>query len=287
MKTPWRVKRDGDIIAVDIDATTNPRWEQWVMFRSDAHEDSLGCDREKVLRHLDDAKARRAMIVDGGDIFDAMQGTHDKRRGQGGTEIAPEYDRADYFDALVAERAVALQPYRHLFVMLARGNHETSVLRHAQTDLMARLVERLRAKGSQVQLGGYRNYLRVTIRRGKTAHQRLIYHHHGSGGGAPVTKGMIQVNRRSTYLRDADIVVTGHDHNTFLTPHVRECVDGSRKSRHTQWHLSIPSYKDDLAKSDMGWAIEREFAPQWTGCVWLRWHFDTNGQLKQDVMYAE
>jgi hypothetical protein len=285
-RPPWTVKRSGDLITVDVPAD-GKGWEQWLMFRSDAHEDSLGADREKIARHLEDAKTRNAMIFDGGDIFDAMQGFHDKRSEYGSDGLRDELNGPDYYDRCVDDLHKRLKPYAHLFVEIDEGNHEASVRRHSNTDLIARLVARMRSDGSQVIKGGYREYTQLRFKRAGKVHTKTIYRHHGSGGGAPVTRGMIKTSRRAAYIRDADLVTSGHDHNSYLTPHQRETVDGNKLGRHTQWHISVPSYKDDLLYHANDYVMHREFAPQWTGCIWLRWHFDNNDQLRMDLIYAE
>ena len=47
---------------------------------------------------------------------------------------------------------------------------------------------------------------------GRAIHGRrfVIYYHHGSGGAAPVTKGMIDFSRKS--WADADVLWLGHKH---------------------------------------------------------------------------
>ena len=52
----------------------------------------------------------------------------------------------------------------------------------------------------------------------------VLYYHHGSGGQAPVTKGMIDFHRKGNWV-DSDIVWLGHKHNkiTDTTPLRMRC----------------------------------------------------------------
>jgi hypothetical protein len=100
-----------------------------------------------------------------------------------------------------------------------------------------------------------------------------LWRTHGYGGAAPVTKGTIQTNRRAVYVPDAEIIVSGHTHQEWYFPIQRMRV--SRKGRvyqDTQWHVSLPSYKDSFKDgySYGEWAIEKGFPPAPIGAAWLR-----------------
>lgn len=240
------------------------------LFRSDVHRDHPCSDRDMELLHLCRARANRSVIADNGDLFDAMQGPHDSRAAKG--EGDPDDNKPDYYDRIVTRADEAYAEYIENWAICAAGNHETSVLRHSATDLTARLVAAFRRRGAPTVQAGYRSYLRVTFTEGKHEWRTLIYMHHGSGGAAPVTEGVIQTKRRAVYLTDPDIVVTGHTHAGWTVPVIRERVSIDGRSRHLQWHLQVPGYKDVLASRDMGYEIEKEFAPRPVGAIFVRFH---------------
>src|SRR5918997_1906498 len=93
-----RLSKNVHLVRVDLS-----QGDQWVLLRSDAHHDSMECDRELEKKHLDLALERNALIHDGGDLFDAMQGKGDKRSSL--STLREEHKRTDYFNALVEEAA--------------------------------------------------------------------------------------------------------------------------------------------------------------------------------------
>jgi len=231
---------------------------------SDVHFDSPECDRRLLAKHMDQAREKGAMVVILGDWFDSMRSTGDRRMTHG---ARPEHDRLDYLDALVDDSVSFLDPYRDCISVITQGNHESAMKRHHNTDLTRRLADRL-----GVAHGPYRGWLLVSIAKGKNgehSYTRKIYYDHGSGGTAPVTRGVIKTNRRAVMVPDADIVISGHIHErwTVEIPRIRLTARNLRPSQDRQLHISSGTYKrEDLTE---GWAAEKGFGPAALGGVWI------------------
>lgn len=220
---------------------------------------------ERVLqkKHLDEAKERGAFVIDLGDFFCAMQGKYDKRHMK--ADLRPEHQRSDYLDALVETAGEWFSPYANLFLLMGEGNHETSIFKRHETNLTARVVERLNAlNGTNIMHGGYSGWVRFLFEvYGAERTARKLAWHHGYGGDAPVTKGVIQTNRMAVYLPDADIIVTSHTHNEWLFPIARLRInDLGAISHDEQLHIKIPGYKEEYQDGFGGWHIERGAPPQ-------------------------
>ena len=264
-----------------------PGWEQWILLSSDRHLDSKDSDHRKQKRHLDLAKQRDALIVDIGDLFDAMQGRNDKRSAKA---IRPALVGPDYFDRLVDYAADFMGPYAKNLLLLGTGNHETAVLKHNEINLTWQLARRLNAEhGGDIHMGRYAGYVRMTFRLASEqrgyAKPMMLYYHHGSGGSAPVTLGVIKTARRAVYLPDADVVLTGHTHRDWLVPRYRERVTAQgRVYIDKQMHVSLPSYKSPAR--DAGWAAEKGFAPVGTGAIWMHLTY-ANKAVRADYLWAE
>lgn len=245
-------------------------WEQWILLRSDAHHDSVHCDRETELEHLKKAKERNAIIFDNGDLFDAMQGKFDPRRNM--DDVRPEDAGIDYYDRIVQHAYEAYKPYADQFAVIGKGNHETSVLKNTNHCITTSLVDKLRASGSKVVIGDYGGWIRLLFTVHKTKRESIIiYRHHGAGGEAPVTRGVIQTNRQSVYLPDADVVWNGHNHNSYVLPISRMRIsDAGKPYRDVLWHVRTPGYKDDFRFGTDGWEVERGGVPKPIGACWLR-----------------
>jgi len=249
---------------------TGARWEQWFLLRSDAHHDNLHCNQEMERRHLEEAKARNAGILDFGDLFCAMQGKWDKRADQ--TQMREELRGSDYLDRLVSYCADFYRPYAANWILLAQGNHESAIQRRNETSLGERLAERLRVAGSPVVTGTYRGWIWFQFRiKGTQRHSLTLHYTHGYGGGGPVTRDVIQTARQMVYL-DADFMVSGHSHDSWNLPIRRERLNHAGKPvLNDVEHVKCGGYKDEFSPGT-GWANEKGFPPKPLGAYWLRFY---------------
>ena len=241
-------------------------WEQRYLLISDVHFDSPHCDRRLLTKHLEQAKAGGAGVLVIGDWFDAMQGKNDKRAHKEGTRKEDKKDA--YFDGLVDHSAEYLEQYAANVVMMGKGNHETAIIKHNETDLLARLCK---------QLGtchmGYSGFVRLMFDINNKRTQRRLYFFHGSGGGGPVTKGVIQTNRRAASV-EADIFVTGHIHEAWALENVvLKLSDKGVPYQSTQLHIQLPTYKQEYTLRG-GFHIEKGRPPKPLGGYWLVFCYD-------------
>lgn len=267
-----------NVLHVHID-NIREDWEQWFLLTSDRHHDSLYSDREYIKQHLEKARERKARILDFGDFFDCMQGKYDPRRNY--PEMNPRFiemmqsQNIGYLDAIVKEAVEFYKPYADLFMLIAKGNHETAVLSHNDTDLTNRLVYGLNsAAGAQIQTGEYGGWVQFFFTYSKTQREsKRMKYFHGSGGGGPVTKGVIQSNRQAVFLPDADIVVNGHIHENWVLAMQRERINTTGTIfQDTQYHVRTSTYKDEYGDGSGGWAVQKGLPPKPIGAVWLRFY---------------
>lgn len=252
----------------------NADTEQWFLLTSDAHWDNPKCDRRLLKKHLDQAKDRGALVLTFGDWFCAMQGRYDPRRAR--NDIRPEHDVPAYLDALVETAVEWLEPYAQNLAMFTPGNHESSILKNCEVDLLKRLTTRLRDKGAPVLLGNYSGYLQFKITKHKTQRSSVnAFWHHGAGGGGPVTKGTIQANRRATVAADASIVLSGHVHEAWLVEYVRHRINtNATEYLETQTHVCLGGYKEEYQLGKGGFHVERGRPPKPVGGWWLRFFLE-------------
>jgi hypothetical protein len=271
------VEKRGRNVIVIKQNIVGENWEQWYLLSSDRHHDSRDCNRALELEHLEKAKKRSARIIDMGDLFDVMQGKYDPRRDY--PEMRPEYiermsrDRTGYLDVVVKDAIEFYRPFAPLFVMVGRGNHETAIQSHNDTDLVDRFVYGMNAAAkTQIFTGGYGGWVRFQFSMNGTQRESInLKYFHGAGGGGPVTKGVIQSNRQAVYLPDAHIVIGGHIHESWILAIPRERVSNEGiVSQDLQYHVRTPSYKNDYTDGSGGWHVERGGPPKPMGAVWLR-----------------
>ena len=282
-----RLKPDGPVLGIYFDDVA-AGWEQWTLLTADNHHDNPFCDRRLEQRHLDDAKERGAVILNFGDLFCAMQGKYDPRSSM--DDIRPEDVGQDYLDRIVTHAAEFYGPYAERFVLLGRGNHETNIRNRHGTDLTSNLVHRLNADyGGNAHVGGYGGWVRFMFAMNGTKRQSVrLKYFHGAGGGGPVTRGVIQSNRQAVYLPDADIVVNGHTHDSWVLPRARERLSAAGKVfKDLVWFVRIPGYKDEYADGTAGWHVERGGDPRPVGAAWVRFYYDVaESRVRFDVTQA-
>jgi len=251
----------------------SPDWEHWVLLTSDWHYDNPKCDRKLLHKHLDEAKAKGAPVICNGDAFCLMQGKHDKRGAK--PDVRPEHRVADYYDAVSRTSADDLSRWAENLAVVGYGNHETAIIKHQETDVLRSFAYRMNHEySSPVQVGGYGGWIFFRFR--DPIDEKLTYtvrmkYYHGSGGGGPVTKGVIKTNRMAVYLPDADIVTTGHIHERWAIRLTQERVTTWGRVYHKdQLHVCSGAYKEEYVDGSKGWHVERGAPPKPMGGYWLR-----------------
>lgn len=273
---PPRVKRKGkNVFLLDLPIQRNRSWERWFLLSGDRHWDNPHSDWGLQEKHLKECEEKDAYVIDIGDFFCAMQGKYDPRSSK--ADVRPEHANDHYLDSLVSTATDFFEPYAHRFLMIASGNHERNIQKRHETSLVDRFVNSLNGRaGSSVAHGGWGGWFRFTFHDNAFKTSVNMHYSHGYGGGGPVTKGTIQTARRSSFLPDADLVLSGHIHERWNLD-----VQRVRLSRHgaifhdTQTHICVPTYKEEFGSGggDPSWHVERGAPPKPLGAAWLRFHY--------------
>lgn len=283
----WIVEKTNDLVTtLRIEAIRNKSWEQWVFLGSDEHLDNPHCQRHLYSRHLNQAVEREAPVFSFGDFFCAMQGKKDPR-GQK-EDIRPENNNNDYYGSLVRTNFDFIKPYIKNYALFGVGNHESKIIKHSEIDLTAALVDRMQDAGSSAIRGGYRGWVRFLLKGGNQRQSFTMYYTHGSGGSAPVTKGVIRTNRRASFI-DADIVVGGHIHEAWCMELCKAGItDRGNEIIKDQIHLCLPTYKEEFLNVGEGFHAEKEGSPKPLGGWWLRFFYcPFDSRFKVDYMRAK
>jgi hypothetical protein len=188
---------------------------------SDLHFGAPNVDYERMREDLEGAKQHGDRILLDGDVFDMILPGDMKR-------YVPEaldprlQGRSEIINRVIDFGFEFLRPYAPLIDLMATGNHEESVQKYHHFDPVQALVYRLnQLPGTDIHYGGICGFMDYQVKvpwakgRSGTRWRYLIYYHHGAGGAALVTKGMIEFNRMETWL-DCDLIWIGHKHNRIL-----------------------------------------------------------------------
>lgn len=235
--------------------------KQSYLLISDVHIDSKNCDKKLLKSHLEQAKERDAKVFIFGDLFDAMQSRNDKRSDK---NLMKDSDlQGAYFNQIIDEAYNFLEPYKEQILFITYGNHETTVMKYSEIDLIRLLANQLNS-----YIGNYEGYIKFNFKE-TTGHRtsKLLYYHHGAGGSSPMTKGILNHGRASMFV-DADIIVSGHNHEAWTYEQMRmKCTLQGEVKVEKQTHVKTPTY----AKENIGFGFltEKWNAPKPVGGWWL------------------
>lgn len=237
---------------------------------SDVHWDNPKCDWDLLIKDLEYCKENNLPIILNGDTFCLMQGKWDPRGNK--SDIRPEHNSINYLDSIINTAVDFFSPYAHLIAVIGYGNHETSILKRHETDMIRRFVDLLNYKNhTNVKTGGYGGWLIIKVEQRKDT---LITfkgkYFHGSGGGGIVTRGEINLTRALETYEDFDFFTMGHIHENKATNVSRDTLvhhaAGGYRVEHRQIHLAITgTYKEEYKDGFQGWHIERGAPPKPTG----------------------
>lgn len=261
-----------------------------VLLASDVHYDSPHCDRNLLKKHLDQARDSGAVVLIFGDWFDVM-GTYNDPRSKA-SDIRSDYLSKDfsYLDMVVEDSVEFLRPYADNIALISEGNHETMVAKKHDTNPLKRLVSGLQAYNPEIGYGRYSGYIffRFRYENGQTCSTNIIHYHHGFGGNAKRSKGMLDVQLEAMKYPDAHILCRGHDHQKWYDPSTtRQRVTRKGNIYYDSVHyVKTGSYKAGLGAGEGGFEVEKNFMPTRLGGWWLNYHFNKDYGLSYLVQEA-
>lgn len=256
-----------------IPYTYNGQVGFWLM--SDLHIGAPQVDYKRITRELEDAKANNERILINGDVFDMILKKDFKRYTPNAIHQRLRH-RNDQVSAAIEWAVEILSPYADYIDMIGVGNHETAVEKHHDVDPVRLLVYELqkKVKDHTIHYGGYCGFMDYRFRgvtkdgkrKAPNGHSNqskrfVFFYHHGAGGSAPVTRGMIAFARLD-WIEGADVIWTGH--------------------RHTKWNAEIEKVRCPLLGDT---PIRRQVREIQTGAYFITYdgqsqsHFRENGRV--------
>ena len=229
---------------------------------SDIQIDSKECDRDLLEKHCKEADYIKIY----GDLFDLMQGKHDKRRSY--SDLKDQYKASNYIDEVVKDAVEFFKPFAKKLIFASLGNHETSVINNLGTNPLSAFCMLMRMHGSPVVEGTYQGYIVEQFKihpeangSGNAKGTLITAFHHGSGGAPQKTEGMLEMEGDKAKFPNADIVMKGHNHFKWHNPgQTRFWLNRNHKiEKKVQHHVRLGTYKQ--SKVTDGWEIEKGFKP--------------------------
>lgn len=229
-----------------------------VLFISDVHTDAPNCDRKLLFSHMELIRKSGGIICVIGDMWDLMQTRNDPRRSVDGKRPEDATDE-NYLDLVVENTLKFYDRFKDNIVFISRGNHEDVITRYSGTNITTRFIKeinRLNIHG-QTAYGAYSGILRIKFLVGPRRVPVVypIYYHHGSGGNARRTKGVLNVDINESLMWGVRMYISGHDHNKWCMPRDKFILktSGDIDVIDVQ-HMKLGSY---LSRND--WATSKGF----------------------------
>ena len=266
MKPAFSVNRRGKVPIIDWPEPLGEGGTRRIFLVFDAHFDSRACRLDLLRSHLGQAAEEGAPIVFGGDTFDAQGGHWHPGRTLDG--VKDEFRGPDYLDRLVNGFVDVAGPVAEHVVFMGRGNHELTIARNNNTDLIERSAERLRQLGSEVVTGGIGGWILCRLRVTKTTKLVVpIYYHHGTGAGGLAAR----VTRRAAMLPEAAVVITGHTSDEYIITVCRDRIAPrtGRIFQDEQLHVASPGYAATYDPEESSFHSRQERQPSPVGGTFL------------------
>ena len=288
----WKSSRgvSPNAFRVHVPLKRNKDWEFWLLAFADNHWDNPHSDWEMQKRHLEEVKERGGAAIGVGDLFCLMQGKFDKRGSK--ASVRPEHNTDTYFDDVIEGAGKFFRPYAPHIVSLGVGNHESEVKKRVEICPTERLCALLNAgKNANVYNGGYSGYVRLLFSEsgaGRFQSSTVIQYFHGAGGAAKSTGGTGQMYSDAAYYPDADIMLSGHNHQAFVREVQQQRLSKEDKIYYSiQTHIKLPTYKHAVGTGVGGFEVEKNMHARPLGAWWLRFYWDGGReQILYDVTRA-
>ena len=163
-------------------------------------------------------------IAINGDVFDFILPSDLKRFDLDALDRELLQHGVKPIDAAIDMAYEFIKPYAHLIEFIGIGNHEAHVSKRHHIDVMSILLYRLnQLPNVDIKPGGWCGFWNISLRRQGQGTSYTMYRHHGAGGSAQMTLGILEFQRMMIWLGDIDGIWLGHKHNRFS-------VDGTKTS---------------------------------------------------------
>ena len=184
---------------------------------SDLHIGAEDCDLKTMRRDLATSADENRRISINGDVAELIVPSDRKRF----TASKLLSHRDDVINETLELAFKELKPFADYIDVIGTGNHEEAPIKYNSFDFIGALIVLLNRERAvtlpPIHRAAYQGYMQYKLKpSGKRSSvvPFTIYHHHGAGGSAPVTKGMIDFNRM-IYSHIADLYWMGHKHTAI------------------------------------------------------------------------
>lgn len=250
-----------------------------IYLMGDLHIDSPYTNLQLIKKHLSQAKEENGGVIIIGDLFDLMQSNNDPRRRL--SDLLPQLKETSYLNEVIKMGIEFLEPYKENIILLGYGNHELSILNKLGFDIIKEICERL-----NIFKGGYEGFITMAIpsydRDTTNRFLKKIFYTHGRNSNAEMTMGILNHKRMDIWIRDIDIMVSGHLHTYwYYEQKTVEITPKNTRIYGSVHHIQLPTYKE--REKVIGYSVERVMPPPTIGCVKISFNLDGGNRHKGNL----
>lgn len=263
-----------------------------IFFMSDLHIEDNDFDEKRFLQDIDRAVKTGQRIFLGGDMFSLILAKDMKRFTGSRAKVKKQKAIDAYINEGIRYATEVLTPYADHIDFIGTGNHESTTVKFNGIDPSQYVIAALNLARSDklqpIRRLGYKGFIDLRFcrknDRGRFKTMRIWYDH-GRGGGAAVTKGMIDMNRTLAAVEGVDVIWLQHKHvrwadmgigryssNCDGVPYVRDIVGMITGTYQT--NLAHDNIEDENYIIHFG--EERAFAPQGMGGITINFYPERN-----------
>ena len=231
------------------------------LFISDVHTDAPNCDRKLLFNHMRTVKRSGGLVFVIGDMWDLMQTRNDPRRSVDGKRPEDSTEE-EYLDLVIESTLKFYDEFKDNIAFIGRGNHEDVITRYSGTNITKRFIKEINSSNihGATAYGAYSGIIRLKfmVDAGSKTPRPIIYpiyYHHGAGGNARRTKGVLNVDMNEALISGVRMYVSGHDHNKWHMPRDKFFLGTKGELEVIDvHHMKLGSY---LSRND--WATSKGF----------------------------
>lgn len=252
-------KTDGSLKITKVNIPTEISKPIHTLFISDVHTDAPNCDRKLLFDHLEAIKRNNGLVFVIGDMWDVMQTRYDPRRSRDGMREEDLLTEEAYLDSVIDNSLKFYDKYKDNIVFIGRGNHEDVITKNSGTNITRRFIKEINRENSHSNTA-YGSYSGIIVLNFYTQSnnkcQYAIYYHHGFGGNAKRSKGVLNIDLNEAFISGVRMFVSGHDHNKWHMPRDKFRLNGNNTDIEVVdvQHMKLGSY---LSRND--WATSKGF----------------------------
>jgi hypothetical protein len=240
----------------------------------DVHYGHKLCDVTAFKKYLETTD-ENTWFIGGGDLLDSIVVT-DKRYRKNIDSFVDE----ELLDKQIDGMYEMLKPYKEKFLGLMIGNHEDTILKKSNTNIIKRLANLL-----DIPYLGYSCFYKLILHENNSRVRTVLLRtHHGYGGGSRTQGADLTKFSKDMQFYDADVFLYGHVHRLQFDEVPRLSIVGNNLVSKPKTLVICGTFKKSFSDdSSTTWEETKGFPPTRIGGAIINIKPDSNAWARVSV----